>query len=154
MLRDAAISLSLANLCFMKVWGKMLSGAGAYFNEFPIAYAGVLLDVLILALVFFAGIRIARRTSNAILAKAAHWSFLLAMLTALNGIALLSLTLSGVNPGALMGRQFAYLAGIGFTALALLVAIKWNRRVVKVAPRIILAFYPSCFSRFRKPFGN
>lgn len=69
MLRDAAISLSLANLCFIKAWGKMLSGAGAYFNEFPIAYAGILLDVLVLALVFFAGITLARRTGSALLKK-------------------------------------------------------------------------------------
>jgi hypothetical protein len=142
MLRDAAISLSLANLCFIKVWGKMLSGAGAYFNEFPIAYAGIIVDVLILALVFFGGIQLARRTGNALLAKAAHWSFFLAILTALNGVALLSLTFSGVNPGSLMGRQAAFLTGIACTALALVAAIKWNARVVSFAPRIILALCP------------
>jgi hypothetical protein len=142
MLRDAAISLSLANLCFMKVWGKMLTGAGAYFNEFPIAYAGILVDVLLLALVFFAGISLARRTGSALLTKAAHWSFVLAILTALNGIALLSLTLSGFTPGVLMGRQFAYFAGIGCTTFALFAAIKWNNSVVRFAPRIILALCP------------
>jgi hypothetical protein len=142
MLRDAAISLSLANLCFIKVWGKMLSGAGAYFNEFPIAYAGIIVDVLILALVFFAGIQLARRTGNALLARAAHWSLFLATLTALNGVALLSLTLSGVNPGTLVGRQAAFFTGIACTALALVVAIKWNARVVSFAPRIILALCP------------
>jgi hypothetical protein len=126
----------------MKVWGKMLSGAGAYFNEFPIAYAGVLIDVLLLAVVFFAGITATRRFGNALLTKAAHWSFLLAILTSLNGIALLCLTLSGLNPGALMGRHFAYVAGIGCTAVALVVAIKWNSRVVRFAPRIILALLP------------
>jgi len=142
MLRDAAISLSLANLCFLKVWGKMLSGAGAYFNEFPIAYAGILFDVLVLALVFFTGIAIARRVSNTLLSKIAHWSFLLAILTALNGIALLSLTLSGVTPGALLGREVAYFGGITCTALALFAAIKWNAHVVRFAPRIILALCP------------
>lgn len=142
MLRDAAISLSLANLCFMKVWGKMLSGAGAYFNEFPIAYAGVLLDVLLLAAVFFAAITIARRTGSALVTKAAHWSFLFAVLTALNAVALLCLTVSGVNAGSLMGRQVAYFAGIGCTALALAVAIKWHTRVVRFAPKIVLALLP------------
>ena len=72
MLRDAAISVSLANLCFIKVWGKALSGAGAYFTEFKVAYAAIMLDVLILSLLFLAGISIARRFQKPLVLKAAR----------------------------------------------------------------------------------
>jgi hypothetical protein len=126
----------------MKVWGRMLSGAGAYFNEFPVAYAGLLTDVLLLAALFFAGISIARRSKQAILRKTAQWGFLLAILTAFNGIALLSLTLSAINPSALMGRQFAYFAGIGFSTTVVFAAIRWRERVIRFAPRLLLAMLP------------
>ena len=142
MFRDAAISLSLANICFVKVWGKALSGAGAYFNEFPITYASVIVNVLLLAGLFFAAITIARRSRSALLMNVARWAFLLAILTALNGIALLGLTLSNVNFPVLMGRNLAYFAGLGLTASVVLAAVRARRSVIRFAPRVILILLP------------
>jgi hypothetical protein len=142
MFRDAAISLSLANICFVKVWGKALSGAGAYFNEFPITYASIIVNVLLLAGLFFLAITIARRSRSALSMKLAGWAFLLAILTALNGIALLGLTLSNVNFPALMGRNLAYFAGLGLTASVVLAAVKARSYVIRFAPRVILVLLP------------
>jgi hypothetical protein len=142
MLRDAAISLSLANICFVKVWGKLLSGAGSYFTEFPIAYASIGVDVVLLAASLFAAITIVRRSRNTLLMKLARWAFLLAILTALNGIALLILTLSTVNFSVLMGRNVAWFAGVGVTALMVLATVKARDRVIRWAPRVILVLLP------------
>lgn len=142
MLRDAAISLSLANICFVKVWGKALSGAGVYFNEFPIAYAAIVADVLLLAAVFFVAITIVRRSPNATLRKLARGAFLLAILTVLNGIGLLFLTLSSINFSALMGRNLAWFAGLGLTTAMVFVAVKARARIIHFAPRVILVLLP------------
>jgi len=142
MFRDAAISLSLANICFVKVWGKALSGAGAYFNEFPVAYAGIMGDVLLLATVFFVAITLVRRSRRAWLMKGARLVFFLAVLTALNGIAQLTLTLSAINFSLMLGRNAAYFAGVGLTACLMLVAIRARDRVIRFAPRVVLALLP------------
>ena len=142
MFRDAAISLSLANLCFVKVWGKLLSGAGSYFTDFPIAYTSIIADVLLLACLFFAGITIARRVRIALPMQLARWAFLFSILTVLNGIALLAVTLSGANFPALMGRNLTYFTGLGLTSMLLIAVIKERQRVMRLAPRVILVLLP------------
>ncbi len=142
MLRDAAISLSLANICFVKVWGKLLSGAGAYFTEFPIAYVSIIADVLLLATVLFAAITIVRRSGNTLLMKFAHWAFLLAILTAVNSIALLTLTISMLNFSMLLGRNVAWFTGVGLTAVLVLAMVQARARVIRIAPRILLVLLP------------
>jgi hypothetical protein len=142
MLRDAAISLSLANLCFVKVWGRALSGAGAYFNEFPIAYTSIILDVLLLAVIFFAGISLARSARKKLLTQLARAMFLLAVLTVLNGILFLAVTLTGVNYSLLMGRNVAYFTGLGLTVVLLSVAVRNRERIIRFAPRVLLALLP------------
>jgi hypothetical protein len=142
MLRDGAISLSLANLCFVKVWAKLLSGAGAYFNDFPIAYASIIVNVLLLAVLFFAGITIARRLRSARLIRASRWVFLIAILTVLNGVANLTVTLSGINLPVLMGRTLAYYTALAVTASAVFGAFIIRARLIRQAPRIILALLP------------
>jgi Sulfatase len=148
MLRDAAVSLSLANLCFIKVWARVLSSAGAYFNEFPIVYAGIIVDVLLLAAVFFVSVRIARHTSSIFLVKIARWSFLLAVVTALNGIAMLIVTLSGINFSMLLGRDVCYVLSLGITVLAVFTAIKTRHRIVHVALRALVILLPFAMITF------
>ena len=148
MLRDAAISLSLANICFLKVWGKLLSGAGAYFNEFQITYASIVVDVLLLATLLLVAITILRRSRNNLLMKIARWAFLLAILTALNSVASLVLTLSTVNFSVLIGRDVAWFAGVAVSALMVLATVKARDRVIRWAPRIILALLPFALVTF------
>lgn len=142
MLRDAAISLSLANLCFVKVWARALSGAGAYFSEFPIAYTGIVFDVLLLAAIFLAGISLARIARQELLTQLARAIFLLAVLTVLNGIGVLAVTLTGINYSVLMGRNAAYFTGLGLTILLLIVAVRGREQILRFAPRVLLALLP------------
>jgi hypothetical protein len=142
MFRDAAISLSLANLCFVKVWGKALSGAGAYFTEFKIAYGAIVLDVLVLATIFFVGITLVRRLRKPVAWQLARWTFLAALLTVLNGIALLIVTLSGVSFSNLLGRNSAYVCGILASSGLVVATIFLRQRVLRLAPRALLILLP------------
>jgi hypothetical protein len=154
MLRDAAISLSLANLCFVKVWGKALSGAGAYFAEFRIAYAAILLDVVLLALVFFIGARLVRANSNRFLQILARLAFLLSLLTVVNGVMTLGITLSGVNFSTLLGRSTAYFAGLAFTFALVAVAFIARQRIINFAPRLVLVSLPFVLVTFTQAVFN
>ena len=142
MLRDAAISLSLGNLCFVKVWARALSGAGSYFSEFPIAYTSIILDVLLLAAIFFAGISLVRRAHRKLLTQFARSIFLLALLTVSNGILVLGLNLTGVNYSLLLGRNVAYFTGLLLTMLLLIVAVRGREQILRFAPRVLLALLP------------
>jgi hypothetical protein len=142
MFRDAAISLSLANICFVKVWGKLLSGAGSYFTEFPVAYVTIIVDVVLLAAVLFIAITLIRRSRNSLLMKLARWSFLLTILTALNSIALLILTRSTINFSTLLGRDTAWFSGVGLTLFLVLATVKMRDRVIRWAPPVLLVLLP------------
>lgn len=142
MLRDAAISLSLANLCFVKVWGKALSGAGAYFSEFKIAYGAIVLDVICLAVIFFAGMTLARKVRKPLVDLIAHWTFLGAILTTANGIAFLAITLSGINFSRTLGRDAAYYSGIAVTLALISLAVVIRKRLLALAPKLLLVLLP------------
>ena len=142
MFRDAAIALSLANLCFVKVWSKLLSSANSYFGEFPIVYASIILDVLLLAALFWAAITFARRSGNALTMTLARWAFLLALLTALNGILTLVITFSPYNLPSLMGRTELSITGFVLTGLAVFTLAWWRDIIIRTAPKIILALLP------------
>ncbi len=142
MLRDAAISLSLANLCFVRVWGKALSGAGSYFSEFKIAYGALVLDVICLAVVFYTGITLARKIRKPLVDAIARWSFFVAILTTANGIAFLTITLSGVNFSRTLGRDTAYYTGIAVSLTLISLAVVVRKRLLSVAPKLVLILLP------------
>jgi hypothetical protein len=128
LLRDAAISLSLANLCFVKVWSRVLSSAGSYFNEFPIVYVSLIADVVLLAACFWIGITLVRRSRFEFLARIYRWSFLLALLTAANAIATLLITFLPRSPVSVMGRSWANAAAIALTLTTVFLVFIWRAR--------------------------
>lgn len=145
MLKDFGISLSLANLCFIKVWGRLLSKAGAYFNEFPVMFAGIILDVLLLALLFWIGITIVRQTKNAKLKTVAKSVFWLAVVTSLNGILVLLSTFLPFTFSRLFGHQGAAISGIIFSAAFLITAFHLRDKIFQFAPKALMALIPFAF---------
>jgi len=142
MLRDATISLSLANLCFVKVWGRTLSGAGSYFSEFSGTHASVVLDVLVLASLFFVAARIVRLSRKAALRKLARGGFLLVAMTVVNGAVSLTVTFSPINFQSLLGRSVVYVATVGFAVCLILVFLYFQNQILRVGPRIALILVP------------
>jgi len=88
MLRDFVIALSLSNLCFIRAWDRLPVGARAYFADYPNPAAGALIDMLLLALLFFNGATLARRQDNQRLLNAARLFFVLILMVPLNGLRL------------------------------------------------------------------
>ncbi|MGB9177713.1 MAG: sulfatase-like hydrolase/transferase [Pyrinomonadaceae bacterium] len=142
MLRDAALALSLANLCFVKVWSKLLSSAGSYFNETPIVYLSIVLDVLLLAAFFFIAATLVRRCGNATLAKLMRAGFLFALLVSANGVVSLVSTFSAFNPVSAIGRSGASVTAFILTALAVSALFRWRQRISSAAPKVVLALFP------------
>src|SRR5688572_9477504 len=92
MLRDLAIALSLANICFINVWRALLTPASQFYyyhREFlppTVEYVALICDVLLLGAVFFAGIRVFRRSATESAMKAAHVVFILFLTLPLYGL--------------------------------------------------------------------
>jgi Sulfatase len=121
MLRRALVALSLANLCFIPAWREVLD-PGPLFHCYhtklcPVGaeLAGVTLDALLLAALFFLGFGLARRVEHPLGRKVAYAAFLLALLFPLNGLRIQSTRLMTPQLISTLGP-----AGFALLALALL----------------------------------
>ena len=102
MLKDLVVSISLANVLFIHVWQIFLTNHSVTFPYYhwkttpvPLLLA-TMFDVLLLSLVFFVGITLARRSRKKSFSQVARWVFLLMFVLA--GINLLSIAL--LNPSS------------------------------------------------------
>ena len=92
MWRDLAIALSLSNLCFITVWRSLLLPSYSFYYyhtkvpPLPAEYAAVVLDVLLLATLFFVVARITRRSQSNLVKKFARVAFVLALSLPLYGL--------------------------------------------------------------------
>jgi hypothetical protein len=91
--KEFLVALSLANLCFIRVWPDVLNGlwAETYFlktRPYLTDAATIVLCVLLLAAVFWLGVFAARRFTRVLPLAAARWIFLGTLLVPLNGIRL------------------------------------------------------------------
>jgi hypothetical protein len=93
-LGDALVSLSLANLCLLRVWGALFNPARRYFliqdNHYFLrsapgwqSFAVAPLFMFLLAAAFFVLGRLARKPGHARLHRVAPWGFLGASIVAL-----------------------------------------------------------------------
>jgi hypothetical protein len=86
-LKDAAASLSLANLCFITSWNDLLdSSPRDAFNMYNYSsFPTIMLNVLVLGALFFAALTLARRTSNPLPLNLARWLLPGLLLIPING---------------------------------------------------------------------
>src|SRR5438034_4901686 len=84
MLRDLARALSLANLCFIAVWARLIDPLYNIpgFNQ----YLSIIINVLLLALLFWTAITLARRFRKPLALRIARLVFPLILLIPLNGV--------------------------------------------------------------------
>ena len=144
MLRDLLIALSLSNLCFLRIWNELFNGKLTYYAQVaPTNHlAAVVLNVLLLALVFWTGAQLARRSRNRALLRLAHWTFLLVVLADLRLFYLLFMV---------WGRwgRMAGIFGVLLLAAGLCLLARWEARIahvfavllVIVSPFIAVTFY-------------
>jgi hypothetical protein len=137
MLRDFLIALSLANLCFLRIWNELFNGKLTYYAQVSPTHhlLGVVLNVLLLALVFWTGAQLARRSGRPALVRVARWVFLLVVLANLRVFYLVSL---------LWGR-WGWVAGalsLLLLAAALYVLARWEVWEARALAVLLLVFSP------------
>lgn len=137
MLRDLLIALSLANFCFLRIWNKLFNGKLVYYAPVPPTHQllGVVLNVLLLALVFWTGTQLARRSGRPELVRVARWAFLLVVLANLRVFYLILFT---------WGRWgwVAGLPGLLLLAAALYLLARWEARLAHGVAVLLLIASP------------
>ena len=89
MLRNLAIALSLANLCFFEVWNTLLDHSFLFFAKFPPTsnnLVAILLNVWLLAAVTWVALSLARPSSNVVSRRIGQYVFLLVLFVAFCGV--------------------------------------------------------------------
>src|SRR2546428_12471282 len=153
-IKDAITALSLSNLYFLAAWGSVLYSPdpnGYHLTE-PSMWrdsVGLMLDVLLLATLFWAPYALARRRRQERLLSLGRWIFLFAVYVALDGVR----------------RQFyghltapAFIAVMGKTAFIALLVVAFflivftlarhSRRVISVAQAVVLILSPFALMTF------
>lgn len=145
-LKDALVALSLSSLCFISAW-QVLLNSGHYSYYFWQHYPGFTelialgLDVLLLALLFWLGITIVRRTRSEVLMKCARIAFLLVFIVPLNSLRM-GKDLTGANLFGQLGKTKLILIGLVCLVVAFLIFRFWLRQTTKFAVSLLLILSP------------
>lgn len=143
MLKDSAIALTLSSLCLYRAWRLLLNPAHYYFPRTRyIELIAIVLNVLLLAAVFRAGIFLARRSGNEGLMKLARFTFLLLLLIPLNALRGEFPFLSRGNLRALFGTGGLLALGFVVVVLGVFLLARYLKLVTKVAVTLVLILSP------------
>jgi hypothetical protein len=143
MLRDAAIALSLSNLCYLRVWQELFGPAG-YFNNLLSARscAAAVLNVFLLGAFFWTLQTLARCSRDERLLKLARWVFLVFLIVPLNAIRLYVLEVPFSSVLNRLGARMSATLSLLLLLAGLSVTIRWQRRMVQVATAFLLVLFP------------
>ena len=130
-LKDAAMALSLANLCFMVTWAELVAEPLKRFNT----SLSIMINVLLLAIVFWLALNLARRAKTPFVLKLAHLVFPLLLLIPLNG--LLQRLLPGKRPVIELGLLVLAIAWIGLFELK-----PWHGAIIRGAKAVVAVLFP------------
>jgi len=147
--RDLAISLSLANLCFLNLWSKLQSNYFDYFRNAPadpkaaLSRLGALLaSILLLTLVLWSAAVAVRRSRRPATRKIGQGVFLLPLIIALNVLRTEYRVFSLEHLRASLGTTGFVLLGLLVLAGALLIVVLWGATILKVAQVLVLILLP------------
>jgi hypothetical protein len=153
-IKDVITALSLANLCFLAAWRSVIYSPdpnGYHLTENSVwrNSVGLMLDVLLLAAMFWASYALVRSRRQARLLALARWGFLFVVFAALDGV-------RRQFYGPLTAPAFiAVLGKLGFIALLVVASFlivftlaRHSRRVISIARAIILILSPFALMTF------
>jgi len=133
MLKDLARALSLANLCFITAWVGLLDTTYNIpgFNQ----YLGVIIDVLLLGVVFWVAITLARRGKKQLPLRIAGLFFPLVLLVPLNGV----IQILAPNRKAVIELVVVVLA---IVIISLSDVKPWNHLIIRSAVTTTIVLFP------------
>ncbi|MFX4263651.1 sulfatase-like hydrolase/transferase [Pelotomaculum propionicicum] len=144
MVRDFVIALSLANLCFIKAWlyvNYILLLNIQYHSELPPNinyYLAVILDVLILALIFWTAITITRKFGNQTIKNISRGAFLLTLTIPINAIVTSYYFKEQNNVSNILVIIFILLLLI----LSIRMFLYYRSRVISLLAKAVLILFP------------
>lgn len=139
-IRDAAISFSLATLCFFTNW-VYITGPAQYYRSGPVSRALVaanLLNTAALAAVFQAGVAAVRRARRPLVTVLAQWIFLGLLLVPVNAVRKHFLGQTVSTAGSL---EVGLLEG-SFALAFVLAAVRWRAACVRAGKAATLILLP------------
>jgi hypothetical protein len=148
--RRAAVALSFANLCYLRVWSELLtwSGHDAYVMKRPYSradYGAAILNVLLVGALAWAVSTGAGRLRSPRLRRLARWGFFVALLLPLEAVrAVLAKRFTYLRSPLLelVGAHGTLLLGAGLGAAALLVIWRWPRQLARASATALLLVSP------------
>lgn len=138
-LKDAAKALSLANLCFIETWSKLLSDSTYWPARFAIYssnnYVAVILNVFLLAAVFWASGTFARRSGNRLAFRISQLVFPLVLLIPLNGI------IESLLPQQKQIIELIIIV-LGIILISLFEVMPWHGVIIRTARAVVVVLFP------------
>ena len=144
MLRNLAIALSLANLCFLEVWKNLLDPSVRFFTKSPPSpnnLVAILLNVCLLAALTWAALSLARPSSNVVSRRIGQSVFLLVSLVAFCGV-LIQLLVQLLPLPPLYGILGLLALLVGVFVVAVLALKLWDRHPLSAGAGIALVLFP------------
>jgi hypothetical protein len=144
LLRDLIFSLSLANLCFLRVWTLLVDPSARYSLARPTRseYVAVMLAVGILGAILFSGLALVRRAQRPLVWWLARCIFAVLLFLPLNAVRIASLRLDmprlvdRFGPWVLPGT----VAALGL--LCVLVIVRWPTAFARAAAIVVVVLSP------------
>jgi hypothetical protein len=146
---DLVIALSLANLCYLRVWSELLTytPANTFWMKRPpesAQYAAVVLNVVLAGILLWPLVRRARRTGPAS-ATLAQWSLLLVLLIPANGVREVLGNLVPYLKSPLfevIGRAGVATLVAGLVVVFLWAVAHWRRQLIATVCAVLLLVSP------------
>ncbi len=147
---DAAVALSFANLCYLRLWSELLtySPADAYKMKLPFsreAYIAVVLNVVVAAAAGLGVAALLRRSGR-------RWAGVLASILFLAALAIPANALRSVLSNffqylrspllILLGTRGAMMLGGTLALAAIVVAVVWTQPVIRFVRNVLLILFP------------
>lgn len=152
--RDLAVCLSLANLCYLRVWSELLTyrAEDAFLMEgppSPLQYVAAALNTLLLGAAFWLVLRWVRTKRPGQWSQAAEWIFLLVLLFPLNAVRHVASNQSEElfrylrSPLiGLLSAKTAIVLAAAAAAVTVPVIVPRRRRIVRAAFLALLLLFP------------
>src|ERR1700682_878731 len=159
-LRDLFIALSLANLCYLRVWSELLTytRSDTYLMKLPPApaeYLAVMLNVLLVAGALWAGVTLPRRMASKSAFRAVEVVFLLFLIVPLNAVrAVLSNHFDFLRSAIfdILSPRAVEIMAAALAVLALLFVAKYRRGAAHLAAAALAVLVSFCAVTFGQAF--
>jgi hypothetical protein len=156
MRRDLFIALSLANLCYLRVWSELLTytRSDEYLMKLPprpLEYFALMLNVLLVAGALFGAVTWARRTLSKSAFRWVEFTFLLFLVIPLNALrAVLSNHFDFLRSAlfSLVSPRTVELMAAALLVASVLLILKFRRALAHTAAVVLVALVPFCAVTF------